>query len=178
MDFCNLCGSTLVKGVCPHCGQSAMREASESVYQCLSKAAECLRKQQWADAETSILKGYEQDPSNNDLQVAELLALTQSLRKVPVSPTAEARVRDLLKGFGKTVKFRFTTYDLEAYRRLLRVHDLSNTTVSWWEALIGLILALCLIGGLILLVYRVIRAPLILGFLLLAGLIGWWFLST
>lgn len=178
MDFCDLCGTTLIKGVCPHCGQVVKQETQENVYQCRDKAAACLKNQQWADAQVWVQKGYMQDPSNKELQVADLLALTQMLRIVPSAADEDARVRELLMNMGKSVKFRYVTYDLEAYRRLLHSHDLGNMTISWWELLVGLLLILGVIGALIALFRWLIWTPLVLGGLLLIVFVVWLFITT
>lgn len=174
MDICTLCGSTLIKGVCPHCGRMEERNDTVNLYQCRSKAAVALDKRQWDDAQIWVLKGYEQDPYDKELRIAELLALTEGLRKVPDLPEAEARVKEIFKDLGKTVRFRFVTYDLESYRRLLRSHELANTTVHWWEYLIGLLVILCLIA----VIRWAFRSSLIFWGVLAVAFFGWLFKSN
>lgn len=178
MDTCMLCGSTLVKGVCPHCGIMEKRPADESLYECRNKAAEALKRKRWTDAEIWALKGYEKDSDDKELKIAELLALSEGLRKVPQSPDAEARVREVLQDLGKTVRFRFVTYDLEEYRRLLHSYDLGNTALRWWEYLIGLVLILGLIAALIALIRWIIWKPFVLLGFLLAIVFIWLFVLT
>ena len=161
MDICNRCGSTMIRGICPHCGKHMMRSGSETVYQCISKAAECLDKEQWEEAIGFVLKGYEMDISNKDLAVVELLALTQMLRIVPDSTNEEERVRTLLKNMGDSAKFRYKNYDLAAYRSRLHSHDLANTTLSWWQYLIYWVIAIAVICGLFALMRYLLTIPII-----------------
>lgn len=164
MDVCNLCGSALIRGICPHCEQHLIRSGSDNVYQCIRKATECLEKKQWDEAAAFVLKGYELDPCNKDLPVIELLALTQMLRIVPDSTNEEERVRTLLKNMGDSAKFRYKNYDLAAYRSRLHSHDLANTTLSWWQYLIYWVIAIAVICGLFALMRYLLTIP-IIGFL-------------
>lgn len=169
MQICNMCGSVLERGICPHCGAITDVSDHTNILQCRSEAAECLTNKKWAEAEVWVLKGYECDPKDRQLQVAELLALTEGLSVIPSNQDTGNRVRELLKNLGKEETLRHKRYDLDRYRSRLRSCDLSTEPLSIGWTIAGILLGIALLA----LVVFLLMNPKILAPIFGVILIGW-----
>lgn len=169
---CPYCGTAMTRGWCPHCGTPA-QDPGGGIIECRSKVRECIKNRAWHDAEIWALKGQQLSPSDKEFQLAELLALTEALKKLPTSQQAEVRIRELLDVFGKTERFHFQTYDLEGYRTRKRNEELANQPLSALSMIIGMIVLLAVIG----LVIFLFAHPAALLKVVLVVFIGWLVIS-